>query len=397
MAATSCGTEARTIGVGATRSAPTLIGHSPGMAAVRRGVANAARTAAPVLILGETGVGKDVVARAIHAVSDRRHQPFVAINCCGIAESLLESELFGHTRGSFTGAVRDRAGLLQQAHRGTLFLDELGDMSLRMQAALLRFLDTGEVQRVGADAGGARSDVRVLTATNRQLHRQIADGVFREDLYYRLNVLRIDVPPLRDRGEDVVLLWTHFLSEAARTYGIPTPAVTPAALQQVVAYDWPGNVRELRNVTERLAVHDQGGPVTMDDLLKDILGQQRRLAPVTPGEGNRGQAREATSGRAAALFAQLVAGDVTWGEVQEQYRSRALTRSDLTGLIDLGLSETRGNYRGLIHLFGLDDAEYKRFHAFLYQRRCNLPVGPYRQIASVSGARRSHALAQAST
>ena len=191
-------------------SAPVMHGNSASLQTVRARIAAAARTSAKVLILGETGVGKDVVARSIHAASHRRHQRFVAINCSGIPESLLETELFGHVRGSFTGAVRDKLGLVQQADRGTLFLDELGEMSLRMQASLLRFLETGEVQQVGAEGSLRKSDVRVIAATNRDLAQQIASGTFREDLYYRLNVIQIDVPPLRDRGDDIMLLFNQF-------------------------------------------------------------------------------------------------------------------------------------------------------------------------------------------
>jgi DNA-binding NtrC family response regulator len=360
-----------------------MLGKSAAIQAVSKGMAAAARTSAKVLILGETGVGKDVVARGIHAASDRSRQPFVAINCSGIPETLLESELFGHTRGSFTGAVRDRAGLLEQAHRGTLFLDELGEMSLRMQASLLRFLETGEVQRVGAESGHPRTDVRVIAATNRNLPERIAQGEFREDLYYRLNVIRIDVPPLRDRGDDLMLLLNHFLAEAARTHGTAEPTVTPDAAQLLVSYDWPGNVRELRNVAERLVLHDHAGRITPDDLPADILGIQRRRTPsLEAGRSAGGPTPRAhsaeTSARVAQLFERLVDGDDSWGFVQEMYRRRELTRDDLAGVIDLGLRETRGSYRALIRLFGLEDSEYKRFHAFLYQAKCNLPVAAYR-------------------
>jgi len=360
-----------------------MLGNSAALQPVRRAIASAARTSAKVLILGETGVGKDVVARAIHAASERNRQRFVAINCSGIPETLLESELFGHVRGSFTGADRDRAGLLEQAHRGTLFLDELGEMSLRMQASLLRFLETGEVQRVGSESGRTRSDVRVIAATNRNLQQQIVDGAFREDLYYRLNVIRIDVPPLRDRGDDVVLLLNHFIAEGARTHNVPEPTLTPDAAQLLVSYEWPGNVRELRNIAERLVLHDHAGHITPDDLPADILGIQTRPKPTSDSghAGMRSVERPdsvGTNPRVAELFERLVAGDESWGFVQEMYRSRELTRNDLAALIDLGLRKTRGSYRELIRAFGLDDSEYKRFHSFLYQAKCNLPVRAYR-------------------
>ena len=378
---------------------PVMLGNSAAMQRVSKAVVSAARTSAKVLILGETGVGKDVVARAIHANSSRHRQRFVALNCSGIPETLLESELFGHTRGSFTGAERDRTGLLEHAHGGTLFLDELGEMSLRMQATLLRFLETGEVQRVGAAAGTTRCDVRVIAATNRDLRQRIAEGAFREDLFYRLNVIQIHVPPLRDRGDDIMLLVNHFLAEAAMTHGLAQPTVTPDAAQLLVAHAWPGNVRELRNVAERLVLQDDARAITPDDLPAEILGIPRRCRPSTdadrPGTRRRDGAPAVDArARVAALFHRLVAGDESWGFVQQMYRSRELTRDDLAGLVDLGLRETRGSYRQLLTLLGLAPSEYKRFHAFLYQARCNLPVGPYRvakvrRLADFAAARRT--------
>src|SRR5688572_30601415 len=187
-----------------TGSLPLLLGSSPAMEALRVDIESAARTYAKVLITGETGVGKEVVARLIHAQNARSRQPFIAVNCSGIPETLLASELFGHARGSFTGAYRDKIGLVRQADRGTLFLDELGEMSLAMQSMLLRFTETGEIQPVGVDAPAGRTDVRLITATNRDLREQIAAGAFREDLYYRLNVIHVRVPPLRERDIDVL-------------------------------------------------------------------------------------------------------------------------------------------------------------------------------------------------
>src|SRR5688572_30946106 len=187
-----------------TGSLPLLLGSSPAMEALRVDIESAARTYAKVLITGETGVGKEVVARLIHAHSARSRQPFVAVNCSGIPETLLASELFGHMRGSFTGAYRDKIGLVRQADRGTLFLDELGEMSMAMQAVLLRFAETGEIQPVGMDTIAGRTDVRLITATNRDLRAQIAAGAFREDLFYRLNVVHIAIPPLCERELDVL-------------------------------------------------------------------------------------------------------------------------------------------------------------------------------------------------
>src|SRR5688572_12142784 len=249
-----------------------LIGDSAAMAALRAAIASAGRTAAKVLIIGETGVGKEVVAWSIHEQSARAARAFVPVNCSGIPETLLESELFGHVRGSFTGAYRDKVGLLRQADRGTLFLDELGEMSPRMQAVLLRFAETGEFHQVGADGPSGCTDVRLITATNRDLRAQIAAGAFREDLFYRLNVIEIRIPPLRDRPDDILPLMRHYLERAALAHNVDVPTLTPDAAQLLIAYSWPGNVREVRNIAERLALRGHSRPLTPDDLPPEVRG-----------------------------------------------------------------------------------------------------------------------------
>src|SRR5437870_502092 len=208
----------------------------------------AAGSDAKVLITGESGSGKDIVARHVHTHSIRRTGEFVAVNCAGVTETLLESELFGHVKGSFTGAYRDKVGKLRIAHRGTLFLDEIGEMSLRMQALLLRFLENGEIQAVGSDAAHQVADVRVLAATNRDLTEMVASGRFREDLLYRLRVIHLHVPPLRERVEDVRPLAMHFFTRSGRLVSL-----TEEAWQALERYAWPGNVRELQNVVEQIA------------------------------------------------------------------------------------------------------------------------------------------------
>ena len=372
--------------------APVLVGENAGIVALRDDIAAAARTHAKVLILGETGTGKEVVARLLHSQSPRRARPFVAVNCSGIPETLLESELFGHTRGSFTGAVRDKLGLVRQADRGTLFLDELGEMSLRMQAVLLRFTETGEIQPVGADGPTGHTDVRLITATNRDLRQRITDGAFREDLYYRLNVIQIRIPPLRERGNDVLLLLDHYLERAAQSHRLRHPALTPDAAELLIAYQWPGNVRELRNVAERLVLQDRVGPITADALPLEIRGgrssasQQR--THTAPAE--RAAAPSVPSSAVAdALWQRMDAGEDFWSVVGQAFKARELTRADLTALVDRGLTETRGSYRALLALFNLPESDYKRFHAFLYQQRCNLPVASYR--ARGPHGRRGHA------
>jgi len=364
--------------------AAALIGTSSGMVALRDELAAAARTQAKVLIVGETGVGKEVVARLLHAQSARRSQPFVAVNCSGIPETLLESELFGHAKGSFTGAYRDKRGLVRQADRGTLFLDELGEMSLRMQAVLLRFTETGELQPVGADAPAGRADVRLITATHRDLRAQIAAGTFREDLYYRLNVLQIHVPPLRERGQDILLLVEHYLERAAEAHARPVPTLTSEAARHLLDYQWPGNVRELRNITERLVLQDRPGPRTPADLPSEVVGAHRVVRSMVPVAVPRPAAAQGFPGAppetVERLWSRMAAGEDFWTVVHQGFKSRALTRQDLLALVDRGLKTTRGSYRALLGVFNLPPTDYKRFHAFLYQQQCNLPVGPYRRV-----------------
>jgi DNA-binding NtrC family response regulator len=367
---------------------PVLLGDSPVIESLHADIQSAARTNAKVLITGETGAGKEVVARLIHAQSARSRQPFMAVNCSGIPETLLASELFGHARGSFTGAYRDKVGLIRQADRGTLFLDELGEMSLAMQATLLRFTETGEIQTVGMDAPAGCADVRLITATNRDLRAQIAAGEFREDLYYRLNVIHIRIPALRERGRDVLLLFRHFVRRASEAHKLPPPELTTEAEELVLAYHWPGNVRELRNVTERIALRDSNRPIAAADLPLEIRGGDR-VAVVVPGPGQVVAVEQPQSQAVAQhLWDKLMTGADFWEAVQKPFRAHEVTRAELAALIDRGLQETRGSYRALVRLFNLPPSDYKRFHAFLYQQNCNLPVGPYRS-GDTSGRSRS--------
>src|SRR5687768_1461196 len=209
----------------AQRDPLTLIGTSASVVAVREEIDYASRCDAKVLVTGESGVGKEIAARLIHASSARSHQPMVTVNCAALTESLLETELFGHVRGSFTGAFRDRAGVLEQAHRGTAFMDEIGETTPRMQGLLLRFLETGEIQRVGSEKTEARVNVRVIAATNRNLVDAVAAKSFRDDLYYRLNVIQLHLPPLRERLDDVPELLAFFLSTFAVQYNMPVPCI----------------------------------------------------------------------------------------------------------------------------------------------------------------------------
>ena len=225
----------------------------------------AAPTNGRVLIYGENGTGKELVARTVHTMSRRRGGPFVEVNCAAIPEELIESELFGHVKGAFTGALLDRRGKFELADGGTLFLDEIGDMSLKTQAKVLRALQEQVVEPVGG-ASGVRVDVRVLAATNKDLPTEIKAARFREDLYFRLNVIPIFVPPLRDRADDVPRLAEHFMAELAREYGRRRKTFDPAALNVLQRYRWPGNVREMRNVLERLMIMVPGDTIAASDL-----------------------------------------------------------------------------------------------------------------------------------
>jgi two-component system nitrogen regulation response regulator NtrX len=241
-----------------------IVGRSSAIRGVIAQIDKVAQTTARVLITGENGTGKELVARAVHRQSPRAREPFVEVNCAAIPGELIESELFGHMKGSFTGAVSDRAGRFEQADGGTLFLDEIGDMSLAAQAKVLRVLQDSEVTRIGG-AKPRHVDVRVLAATNKRLEDEIAAGRFREDLFYRLNVVPIHVPALRERREDIPQLIVHFVEQFTRTDGAPPRSVEQAAAERLVAHDWPGNVRELRNTIERLLILSSGPSITAAD------------------------------------------------------------------------------------------------------------------------------------
>jgi two-component system NtrC family response regulator len=341
-------------------------------------VERVARSDAKVLITGESGSGKEVVARAINGASPRAHV-FVPVNCAGIPETLLESELFGHVKGSFTGAYRDKPGKLEMADNGTILLDEIGEMTLRMQGLLLRFLETGEIQKVGAERVAKATNVRVMAATNRNLQELIAQGQFREDLFYRINVIHLVVPPLRERREDIPLLIDYFLNRFIHQNGStngngtghsPVRALSTDAVTALSEYAWPGNVRQVENVVERLVVTGRREIVQTEDLPHEIR---------TVGTDDHRHGRERRRTVADELFKKLVTDrESFWTAVYPLYMSREITKSNVRDLVHMGLEEARGNYKIVLRLFNMDLSEYKRFLNFLRKHDCQLPFKEYR-------------------
>jgi transcriptional regulator with PAS, ATPase and Fis domain len=348
-----------------------LIGSSGVMTELKEEIVRIARSEAKVLVTGESGVGKELVAQAIHNSSPRATRPFVAVNCAGLPETLLESELFGHVKGSFTGAYRDKQGKLELADRGTMFLDEIGEMTLRMQGLLLRFLETGELQKVGADRVVGRVDVRVIAATNRNLREMIVQGTFREDLFYRLNVIHLVVPPLRERREDIPVLLDFFLAHFTRASGHVVKEMAPEVITALTQYSWPGNVRELENTIERLVVTGRLPMVTLDQLPIEIRVQQ--------GVGVRPR-KERRRTVADDLYQRLLQNrESFWSVVYPLYMQREITKANVRDVVRKGLEEARGNYKIVARLFNLEPRDYKRFLNFLRKHECQIPFKEYRQ------------------
>jgi DNA-binding NtrC family response regulator len=352
-----------------------MVGASAAIREVEQEIGHAARSNAKVLITGESGVGKEIVARLIHQQGLRSNGPLVTINCAGFPDSLLETEMFGHVKGSFTDAYRDKRGWLEQAHGGTIFMDEVGEMSLRMQALMLRFLETGEIQRVGSDRKLPPLDVRVITATHRKLVDHVADKTFREDLYYRLNVIHITVPALRERREDVPLLVDHFMRSFSDSHRTREPEITREAMACLQAYSWPGNVRELKNVAERLVLRCRDGRLDVDALPPEIRQIRQNLTV------NVTASVESSSTLPEALFDRLINGrESFWSAVYEPFMARDLTRNDVREVIRLGLRHTLGNYKLLVTSFNMAPEDYKRFLNFLRKYECHVPFQLFRNM-----------------
>jgi DNA-binding NtrC family response regulator len=347
-----------------------LIGRSPQIAALRQEIERVGRSDAKVLIMGESGVGKEIVAHGIHACSPRASMPFTAVNCVGLSDSLLESELFGHVNGSATGVGPDSPGKLESGRQGTVFLDEIGDLTLRVQGLLMRFLETDELQRVGAPGAGRRVNVRVIAATNRNLRDRIPQGTFREDLYYRLHTVQMVVPPLRERRDDIPVLLEHFLKQFVIANRSPITGPSPEAMQALMAYAWPGNVRELENLVERMVVSVARSTIDIDDLPSEIRVQ---------GSVALRPKRERRRTIADDLYQRLVEQrESFWATVYPMYMGREITRFHVRDIVSRGLDEARGNYRILARLFNMESRDYKRFLNFLRKHDCQLPFKEYR-------------------
>jgi DNA-binding NtrC family response regulator len=302
-----------------------IVGKSAAMLNVYKMVARIARSSAPVLVLGESGTGKELVARAVHAHSARASGPFVAVSCAAMTETLLESELFGHERGAFTGAERARRGLFEQATGGTLFLDEIGEVPPKMQAQLLRVLQENEIRRVGGSEN-IKVDVRVVAATHRDLDEEVKQGRFREDLLFRLRVVSLRLPAMRERLEDVPPLVDYFVAQAARKENRPQPTIAPEAMEALRHYTWPGNVRELRNAVERAMAVASPDVVLASDLPGEITGRPATAAPARGAGGGGGD---------------LVADRPTLAVLERRY-------------VELILVETGGNKKRAAEILGID-------------------------------------------
>jgi two-component system response regulator HydG len=285
-----------------------VIGNSPLMHQVIQRLRQIAPTSATVLITGESGTGKELVAKALHQNSPRKNKPFVPLNCAALSENILESELFGHIKGAFTGADRERKGWFEHANGGTLFMDEVGEIPISTQVKLLRVLESGEIVRVGAN-DPIKVNVRLISATNRDLAESVADGRFRTDLYHRIKVIQVRLPPLRQRREDIPLLVEHFLKEFAANHGKALPTMVPAVRRILSAHEWPGNVRELRNTIESMVVIDSDGVLDVDDLPDEFQTGAAHAELPTAGASLVGKGLEAIERHYIAETLKLTGGN----------------------------------------------------------------------------------------
>ena len=296
-----------------------IVGHSGRLKEVIDRVRLVAPSKATILIDGESGTGKELIAQAIHQSSPRSRAPFIAVHCAALSENLLESEIFGHERGAFTGAMEKRVGRFEASDGGTLFLDEIGEISASTQVKLLRFLETKAIERVGGSKP-IQLDVRLVAATNRDLERMVREGKFREDLYFRLNVVRITLPPLRERTEDIPVLLAHYVKYFAQENGVQPLTIEPGALRYLQAYAWPGNIRELRNFTENAVVMHRGGKLTEYDLEPRFRGERAALPPIPAAAGAQPSA-------AAAALPPMSGGSLSIEENEKRLLREALIKA----------------------------------------------------------------------
>jgi nitrogen regulation protein NR(I) len=339
-----------------------IVGRSEAMQQVFKLIGQVAASDATALITGESGTGKELVARAIYHHSDRSQQPFLAVNCAAIPEQLLESELFGHERGAFTGATLQRIGKFEQCNKGTIFLDEIGDMTPATQTKILRVLQSGTFERVGGNQP-IQVDVRVIAATNKALEQAVAAKQFREDLFYRLNVVRIHIPPLRDRREDISLLVNYFLEKIAREQQRPPKSVATSVIRTLEKYHWPGNVRELENVIRRAYVMAKGDAILQSDLPPEISGQSSSGAIIPP---TLGTASEEAVTDAAAMARQLF----QWAKRDPRLKVIPAVEREL---VIQALKETNNNQVHAAKLLGITRATLrKRIEKFGIQRELNV-------------------------
>ena len=340
-----------------------IVGRSEAMQTIFKTIGQLSASDATVLITGESGTGKELVARAIYQHSRRSKQPFLAINCAAIPENLLESELFGHEKGAFTGATTQRIGKFEQGNHGTLFLDEVGDMSLATQAKILRVLQDGSFERVGGNQT-VRVDVRIIAATNKQLEKAVADGQFREDLFYRLNVVRIHLPPLRERREDIKLLAGYFLRKFSRQLRQPVKSISPEAMEFLLQHSWPGNVRELENAIQRALIMSKGDVLLPADFTQEILSARQAKpevsvspAPIQPKAGET---------NLEALARQLF----DWAKHDSRRRLIPAVEREL---VIHALRETKGNQVHAARLLGISRATLrKRIEKFGIQQQISV-------------------------
>jgi len=340
-----------------------IVGRSEAMQTIFKTIGQLSASDATVLITGESGTGKELVARAIYQHSRRSKQPFLAINCAAIPENLLESELFGHEKGAFTGATTQRIGKFEQGNHGTLFLDEVGDMSLATQAKILRVLQDGSFERVGGNQT-VRVDVRIIAATNKQLEKAVADGQFREDLFYRLNVVRIHLPPLRERREDIKLLAGYFLRKFSRQLRQPVKSISPEAMEFLLQHSWPGNVRELENAIQRALIMSKGDVLLPADFTQEILSARQAKPEVSvspaPIQTKAGETN------LEALARQLF----DWAK---QDSRRRLIPAVERELVIHALRETKGNQVHAARLLGISRATLrKRIEKFGIQQQISV-------------------------